>query len=80
MRLIGNSKALIGRTIQMTSMVFYFAVAIWIYDSGPTPTALKTIWVVLMVVGLVLILIGKHEEKKGKPAADASGSVSLRPN
>jgi hypothetical protein len=75
-----NPKVLIGKTMQITSMVFYWVSVIWTGGAAPVRRPLFMMWLFFAIAGLVLILTGNHEEKKGKPVAGASGSVSLRFN
>jgi len=71
-----NPKILIGKTIQYASMAFYFTIALWTDNPAAMRGTLRITWGVLMVAGLILILIGKHEERNQKPEADFNGEVS----
>ena len=75
-----NPKVLVGRTIQITSMVSYFAVALSTDDARSILNPARITWFLLMIAGLVFILIGKHEERKQKLQAGPTGEVSLRPH
>jgi len=75
-----HQKVLIGRTIQYTSMIFYFTIAFWTVGDFGVTRKLQITWGILMVIGLGFILIGKYQERKEKPTVGTSADVSLRLN
>jgi hypothetical protein len=80
MRLTGNSKVLIGRTIGISAMAFYFTVSFIIYDYRAHRMVLFAIWSVFVIIGQIVILFGKRQERKEKLQADPTGRVSFQTN